>query len=218
MNLRMAAIGAGVLIVLSVPLAGALAGPVGGVRGEGGLLPALGLSDSGAKNPGPGPSEGPVEGAAASPGTAPGDDPSRQSPPARAPRPAAAAPGAPADPDARCGPELSSPEGVEAQTCVLSGREGTWARSYYRNTTGHPLDAVLSLMGPAGRVVQIHCAVAAGDEPGVCETPKQLPGPLEGPAQRTGAAWTAVAEYAVPDDRRPLLLRAGSNSGDPVEG
>lgn len=39
---------------------------------------------------------------------------------------------------ARCGPELSSPDGIEAQTCVLTQGEDTWARTYYRNTTGEP--------------------------------------------------------------------------------
>ncbi|MGG8409740.1 hypothetical protein ACM614_25720 [Streptomyces sp. 12297] len=93
---------------------------------------------------------------------------------------------------------------------MLTGDGQARGRSYYRNTTGRPLGAVLSLMGPAGRTVQIHCAVPAGDEPGVCETPKE-------PSDAASEAWTAVAEYAVPDEEGPLLLRAGSNSGDPVE-
>ena len=37
---------------------------------------------------------------------------------------------------ARCGPELSSPDGIEAQTCVLTQERDTWARTYYRNATG----------------------------------------------------------------------------------
>ena len=37
---------------------------------------------------------------------------------------------------ARCGPELTSPDGIEAQTCVLTQGEDTWARTYYRNATG----------------------------------------------------------------------------------
>ncbi|MFI6033900.1 hypothetical protein ACIBBD_06980 [Streptomyces sp. NPDC051315] len=106
---------------------------------------------------------------------------------------------------ARCGPELITPDGVEAQTCVLfQGRE-TWARAYYRNATGRALNAVLSLMGPQGRTVQMRCAVGADDEPGTCETPRE---------RRRGepAAYTAVAEFAEAVGDWPLLLRAGSNS------
>lgn len=76
---------------------------------------------------------------------------------------------------ARCGPELSSPDGVEAQTCVLTQGEETWARTYYRNATGEELSSLLSLMGPGGRTVQINCAVDAEDDPGVCETPRSAP-------------------------------------------
>lgn len=107
---------------------------------------------------------------------------------------------------ARCGPELTSPDGVEAQTCVLTQGEETWARTYYRNATGDALDSVLSLMGPGGRTVQMHCAVGAGDEPGTCETPRERTrGDLDG--------YTAVAEFAARSGDGPLLLRSGSNSG-----
>ncbi|MCI3274636.1 hypothetical protein [Streptomyces cylindrosporus] len=107
---------------------------------------------------------------------------------------------------ARCGPELTSPEGIEAQTCVLTQGADTWARTYYRNATGDALDSVLSLMGPEGRTVQINCAVGAGDEPGTCETPRER--------TRGGAdAYTAFAEFAARGGRGPLLLRSGSNSG-----
>ncbi|MEH0545396.1 hypothetical protein QA802_20660 [Streptomyces sp. B21-105] len=105
---------------------------------------------------------------------------------------------------ARCGPELTSPEGVEAQTCVLSRGEDTWARTYYRNATGRALDAVLSLMGPAGRTVQTRCPVAAEDEPESCETPHE-------PSRGTPAAYTAVTEFAEATQDGPLLLRSGSN-------
>ncbi|MGW2049260.1 hypothetical protein ACWCPF_29375 [Streptomyces sp. NPDC001858] len=106
---------------------------------------------------------------------------------------------------ARCGPELTSPDGVEAQTCVLSQGEDTWARTYYRNATGRALDAFLSLMGPAGRTMQTHCAVGAEDEPESCETPhERTRGEL--------AAYTAVAEFAPAAEDGPLLLRSGSNS------
>ncbi|WP_411149554.1 hypothetical protein [Streptomyces sp. A30] len=110
---------------------------------------------------------------------------------------------------ARCGPELTSPDGVEAQTCVLTQGEETWARTYYRNATGGALDSVLSLMGPGGRTVQMHCAVGAEDEPGTCETPRERTrGNLNG--------YTAVAEFAGRAAGGPLLLRAGSNSGAPT--
>ncbi|MER7568702.1 hypothetical protein ABTZ93_38015 [Streptomyces sp. NPDC097941] len=107
---------------------------------------------------------------------------------------------------ARCGPELTSADGIEAQTCVLTQGEETWARTYYRNATGAALDAALSFMGPGGRTVQLHCAVGAGDEPDSCETPREH-------TRGAPADYTAVAEFA----RRgsgPLLLRAGSNSGE----
>ncbi|MFH8770935.1 MULTISPECIES: hypothetical protein [unclassified Streptomyces] len=106
---------------------------------------------------------------------------------------------------ARCGPELSSPEGVEAQTCVLTQGEDTWARTYYRNTTGEAVKAVLSLMEPGGRTVQTHCATDADDEPATCETPRERTrGSLDG--------YTAVAEFAAHGAGGPLLLHSGSNS------
>ncbi|MGW0473427.1 hypothetical protein [Streptomyces coeruleorubidus] len=106
---------------------------------------------------------------------------------------------------ARCGPELSSPDGVEAQTCVVTQAADIWARTYYRNATGEALDAVLSLMGPGDRTVRITCAVGAEDEPGTCETPRE-------PARGDLAAYTAVAEFARRAGQGPLLLRSGSNS------
>ncbi|WTF36578.1 hypothetical protein OG973_17960 [Streptomyces cyaneofuscatus] len=107
---------------------------------------------------------------------------------------------------ARCGPELVSPEGVEAQTCVMTGGGETWARVYHRNTSGTELRAVLTLMGPGGRTVELHCVLAADDEPGSCETPRSAS--AGGPG-----AYTAVAEYAGagPAEEAPLLLRAGSH-------
>ncbi|MGW0281950.1 hypothetical protein [Streptomyces sp. NPDC002386] len=106
---------------------------------------------------------------------------------------------------ARCGPELSSSDGVEAQTCVLTQGEDTWARTYYRNATGEAMDPVLSMMGPGGRTVQIHCAAGSDDEPATCETPRE---------HTRGApdAYTAVTEFAVRGSDEPLLLRSGSNS------
>ncbi|MEU5364961.1 hypothetical protein ABZ354_15970 [Streptomyces sp. NPDC005925] len=107
----------------------------------------------------------------------------------------------------RCGPELATPGGIEAQTCVLIQGTETWARTYYRNATGAALTAVLGLMGPGGRAVRTHCAIGAGDAPAMCETPREPAG--DGP-------WvhTAVAEFAEAGSgaRGSLLLRSGSNS------
>ncbi|MGX1512691.1 hypothetical protein [Streptomyces collinus] len=114
---------------------------------------------------------------------------------------------------ARCGPELTSPAGVEAQTCVLTRGSETWARTYYRNATGGPLEAVLSLMGPDGHSVRTSCAVSVEDAPGTCETPPED----TGDASRGGLeGYTAVAEFARRAGYGPLLLRAGS--GGDVEG
>ncbi|MFE0414299.1 hypothetical protein [Streptomyces tendae] len=118
---------------------------------------------------------------------------------------------------ARCGPELTSPAGVEAQTCVLNRGSETWARTYYRNATGGPLESVLSLMGPDGRSVRTSCAVSVEDAPGTCETPPED----TGDAARGGlAGYTAVAEFARRAGYGPLLLRAGSggSGGDGAGG
>ncbi|MFB7593167.1 hypothetical protein [Streptomyces sp. NPDC056160] len=115
---------------------------------------------------------------------------------------------------AHCGVEVSSPGGVEAQTCVLTQGADTWARTYYRNATGESLDADLTLMGPGDRTVRTHCALDGDDEPETCETPRE---------RTSGApsAYTAVAEFAGrtgPGGAAgragdgTLLLRAGSNS------
>ncbi|MFF0200985.1 hypothetical protein [Streptomyces sp. NPDC005017] len=106
---------------------------------------------------------------------------------------------------ARCGPELTSPEGVEAQTCVLTRGEDTWARAYYRNATGEPLQAALSLLGPGDRTVQTYCAVSAGDEPASCDTPRER-------SRARTAEYSAFAEFAAAGADGPLLLRSGSNS------
>ena len=105
---------------------------------------------------------------------------------------------------ARCGPELTSPDGIEAQTCVMTQGEDTWARTYYRNASGDALDSVLSLMGPGGRTMQMRCPIGADDEPATCETPReQTRGDL--------GAYTAVAEFSRSDGGGPLLLRSGSD-------
>ncbi|MGW4565672.1 hypothetical protein ACWEN3_25725 [Streptomyces sp. NPDC004561] len=109
---------------------------------------------------------------------------------------------------ARCGPQLSSPDGIEAQTCVLTQGADTWARTYYRNATGESLDSVLTLMGPGGRTVEMRCATGADDEPATCETPRER--------SRGGPdAYTAVAEFAERGADGALLLRSGSNPAGP---
>ncbi|MFF8729974.1 hypothetical protein ACF073_26365 [Streptomyces sp. NPDC015171] len=105
----------------------------------------------------------------------------------------------------RCGPELTSPDGIEAQTCVLTQGDDTWARTYYRNATGEGLESVLSLMGPGGRTVQIRCATGADDEPATCETPRER-------SRGLPDAYTAVTEFAARGADGGLLLRSGSNS------
>lgn len=210
MNLRLIGIGAGVLIILTLPLAGAIAGPdfAGQSDGKGGGL----LSTFGLGRPSTGAPESSGSGNSAdSAGSEAGSASGRPRTPAPAAAPAGPGPAEQPRTDARCGPELSSPQGVEAQTCVLSGEGRTWGRSYYRNTSGRALDAVLTVMGPAGRTVQIRCAVGAGDEPGLCETPRE---------ESAGAPgdYSAVAEFAVPDDEGALLLRSGSNSPAPGDG
>ncbi|MFJ4920582.1 hypothetical protein [Streptomyces sp. NPDC088725] len=108
-----------------------------------------------------------------------------------------------------CGPDVTSRDGVEAQTCVLAEGHETWARTYYRNATGTELLAALSLMGPGGRTVQTHCAVGAGGEPATCETRRE-------PSRGASARYLAVAEFAGAADggegeaAGPLLLRSGS--------
>ena len=106
---------------------------------------------------------------------------------------------------ARCGPELSSADGIEAQTCVMTQGEDTWARTYYRNATGDELSSALSLMGPGARTVEINCVVGAGDDPGVCETPR-------GRTAGGVGAYTAVAEFARSAGSGPMLLRSGSEA------
>ncbi|MFL4905478.1 hypothetical protein ACJ6WF_20480 [Streptomyces sp. MMS24-I2-30] len=106
---------------------------------------------------------------------------------------------------ARCGPELSSPGGIEAQTCVLTRGAETWARTYYRNATGAALESVLSLLAPGDRTVRTRCLVGADDAPGTCDTPRErFRGGPDG--------YSAVTEFSTRGDRGPLLLRSGSNS------
>ncbi|MGW7068126.1 hypothetical protein ACWGII_24325 [Streptomyces sp. NPDC054855] len=198
MNPRLIALMGVVAITVLLPLAGASAGPVGDGDAE----------------------AGPTERSAdAAPGAAPDPDakqPSTEKPTSRRSTTEDAASSADdsslltglgLDSAAQCGPEVTSPKGIEAQTCVLTQGRDTWGRTYYRNTTGDELSAVLSVMAPGGRTVQMHCAVGAADEPGACETPRE---------RTTGnaAAYSAVVEFA-DGSGGPLLLRSGSNSARP---
>ncbi|MFC8273145.1 hypothetical protein ACFUJR_11545 [Streptomyces sp. NPDC057271] len=193
MNLRMIGLGAAVVCAVFLPLV-ALAGEAAGPdpdgdakpraeeaerRAEGGLLPGLGL---GAPKAPPTPAP---ESSSPSAERAPSDVPGRAS---------------------HCGPDLTSPDGIEAQTCVLTEGPDTWARTYYRNAGGQQLDSLLTLMGPGGRTVQVRCAVPARDEPGACETPRER-------SRGAASAYSAVAEFAGSGEggSTPLLLRAGSN-------
>lgn len=107
-----------------------------------------------------------------------------------------------------CGPELAAPEGVEAQTCVVTGDGETWGRTYYRNVSGREMDAVVVLMVPDGRNVRVTCRLDAGDEPGVCDTPRESSERGEGTEP-----YAAVAEFASEDGQRSLL-RASSVTDD----
>ncbi|WP_242705865.1 hypothetical protein [Streptomyces sp. KO7888] len=199
-RLRLYGLAGVVVCAVVLPFAVASAGPSGdggeGVpvtvpllaRGGDGKVPASGAE------PGTWPGTGAGAGFGGADRVAPETEPARSALP---PGPALAA---------RCGPELTSPAGVEAQTCVLARGAETWARTYYRNVTGGPLESVLSLMGPDGRSVATRCAVSAEDAPGTCETP-----PDTGSTARGGlAGYTAIAEFARRAGYGPLLLRAGS--------
>ncbi|MEV4193185.1 hypothetical protein [Streptomyces toxytricini] len=195
----MIGIGAGVLIILSLPLAGAIAGPDFAGRDDGkggGLLSTLGIA---------GPSGGTGRESPAASAEGQGKAPAQAGAAVRPGEPARPGPAEQPRTESACGPELTAPQGLEAQTCVLAAEGRTWGRTYYRNTSGRALDAVLTVMGPAGRTVQIRCTVGAGDEPGLCETPREA---SAGPQD----AYSAVAEFAVPDDEGELLLRSGSNA------
>ncbi|KUF15720.1 hypothetical protein [Streptomyces silvensis] len=203
-NPRLLALLGVVAVAALLPLAGASAGPA--LR-EDAEAPGRSAPDGDAEAPGQSVPDGdakasgqsvPDEDAKTSGQSAPGEDD-------RAPdRPAPADAPPPAETTARCGPEVSSPKGVDAQTCVLTQAGETWARTYYRNATGEPMKAVLSLMSPTGRTVQMHCPVGAEDEPTACDTPRER---TAGPAAR----YSAVAEFAA-ERGDALLLRSGSNS------
>ncbi|HEY9369755.1 hypothetical protein [Streptomyces sp.] len=185
MNLRVIGLGAAVVCAVLVPLA-AFAGQTGRTGGNGTS------ASSGKGEPGG------LLSVVGVPSRSPASAPSAAAPSAEP---------APADRSSACGPELTSPDGIEAQTCVLTEGRETWGRTYYRNASGQELTAVLTLMAPGGKTVQTHCAISAQDEPGACETPRE---------RTHGAAsqYSAVAEFAGSGegDSTPLLLRSGSNA------
>ncbi|WP_249374841.1 hypothetical protein [Streptomyces sp. I05A-00742] len=206
-NLRMVALAAAVALAVVLPLAAATAGPVSpagrpdagpeteqeAARGRAGAAPArsgggdaLGVAAAAAGDLVGGASDGSGDGAGR--GAAFGMPP--------------AGPGEPRD-AAQCGPELDSPDGLEAQTCVLTEGGETWARTYYRNGTDDPLTGVLTLMAPDGRSLQVRCPMPASGAPDACETPRRR-------TLRGHGAYTAVAEIASAEGK--LLLRSGSNS------
>ncbi|MFE5941102.1 hypothetical protein [Streptomyces sp. NPDC056480] len=202
-NLRVVGLGAAVTVAVLLPLV-AMAGPTGEPVAGGSARQAgeAGAADADAK---PGDL---LKGLGLGSRSEPAADPATPDSPNTpvTPRNAAAAPASP-ERVTNCGPELASPEGVEAQTCVLAEGPDTWGRTYYRNATGQNLDAFLTLMAPGGRTVQVRCPVAAQDEPGTCETPRER-------GQGVATAYTAVAEFAGAGEggNTPLLLRAGSNT------
>ncbi|GCD36237.1 hypothetical protein OEIGOIKO_03997 [Streptomyces chrestomyceticus JCM 4735] len=216
-NLRMIALASTVALAVALPLAAATAGPAESDRSaaDGSASAAhpdadvpVGTRASAARGPAPGPSRGahpvPRTGAPADSRTDPRTD-SRSGPRSDS--------GTAADGrrTTRCGPELAAPEGVEAQTCVLTEGGLTWGRTYYRNTSGKPLRAVLSLLRPDGRTVQAHCDLPAGDEPATCETPR------EATVGGDRAPYTAVVEIADARGERKLL-RSGSNAAPDAGG
>ncbi|MEV5972079.1 hypothetical protein [Streptomyces sp. NPDC051921] len=208
-KLRGLGLGAAVAIAVLVPIA-ASAGPSGNPAGSGGSGGADGAVSAGtagvARPPADGKPEALLTGLDLGSSRAPAVRGSSPEPPASL-REASRAAEPPADSATRCGPELASPDGVEAQTCVVAEGADVWARTYYRNATGRAIDVVLTLMAPGGRTVQVGCAVEARDEPGMCETPQER--------GRGGTGdYSAVAEFAGAGegDSTPLLLRSGSNS------
>ncbi|MDF9814293.1 hypothetical protein [Streptomyces sp. SPB162] len=203
-NLRMIALTSVIALAVVLPLAAATAGPAGppgraarsdrpqavpgvadgpGAGALGGLLPALGPA-----SPATGPVPGPVPRSSGAPGAGNG-----------AVRPVTA-----------CGPQLTSPDGLQAQTCTIAVGGDTWARSYYRNGTGDPLDGVLILMRPDGGTVRVECPVGAGTAPGSCETPRERTVTAVSPDDGVTQVYSAVAEFASAGSER-MLLRAGSN-------
>ncbi|MGW2076607.1 hypothetical protein ACWCOW_06760 [Streptomyces sp. NPDC001939] len=217
-RLRLLGLLAVVILTVLLPLAGASAGPIGDTSAEdsrnSGEPPAgdagrVSIADKVDDKPGTNDPADTVASDAAAADAAASDAAGKARRSHKRPPGTSALDGPGIATKARCGPELASPDGIEAQTCVLTQGRDTWARTYYRNATGGPLSSVLTLMAPGGRTVQMHCAVGAQDEPGTCDTPRE---------RTSGEAsdYTAVAEFAGAGDEGPLLLRSGSNAPTPA--
>jgi hypothetical protein len=211
-NLRMIALASVVALAAMLPLGAATAGPAGSGRAPrhphgpapkgapapspGGLLGDAGLDLA----PVTGEAGGDVSGAGYGDATGEGAEDAAKGGAMKGQ--SAGAPRA----FAECGPQLRSPERVEAQTCVLTEGRDTFGRTYYRNPTGHPLNAVMTLMRPDRRTVVVHCPIAAADEPGTCDTPRER-------SVRAAAAdaepYNAITEIGSAVGDR-MLLRTGS--------
>ncbi|MEU6326010.1 hypothetical protein ABZ851_01775 [Streptomyces sp. NPDC047049] len=196
-RIRMIGLAGTALLALAVPLGAATAGPAGTSSPGAGSGEAVKAENS--------PSE--EKGSRGNNGSKPGKSPRTAAPGSRSPAGSSGRPGLPrlSGRTSRCGPDLTAPQGIAAQTCVLAGDGVTWGRTYYRNRAGGRLRAVLTLLRPDGGTVQVNCEVAAGGAPGVCETP------VTPTVHRSRPRYTAVAEIADAAGER-LLLRAGSNS------
>ncbi|MEU3874920.1 MULTISPECIES: hypothetical protein [Streptomyces] len=202
-NFRMIALASAVVLAVVLPLAVATAGPAGRAKERAGRAPQ-GRSGSGTGPAARAAALRPMGGARGAGAEHPGDADGWDGPAlGLSAMPGLTGPAAGAGGVSRCGPELTSPEGVEAQTCVLGQDRETWGRTYYRNATGAPLTGVLSLMSPDGRTMQVNCRLAATDDPDMCETPHRA-------TVRGHGSYAAVAEIASTEGK--LLLRSGSNS------
>ncbi|WP_165983853.1 hypothetical protein [Streptomyces sp. YIM 98790] len=136
---------------------------------------------------GPSPSAGtpPDAGAAGAPHTG-------VAAPAPGPHHPGSGPGTMAGAGAFCGTEVSSPEGVRAQACVLTQGPETWGRLYWSNDSSRTLTGRLTVHRPDGGRVQVQCTLPPGDEPGTCETPPE-PTAAERPGRQP---YLAVAEVS----------------------
>ncbi|MFD7917875.1 hypothetical protein ACFV3R_01365 [Streptomyces sp. NPDC059740] len=207
----MTALASAVALAVALPLAAATARPARSERTPpqdppqgSALLPATGAVGSGlfltGERTDPGAGRGPTSGPHRGLLTGKGDG-------AGTPLTDGGGPQASEDHATVCGPELAAPQGLQAQTCVTAADGRVGAVSYYRNSSGAPLRAVVTLMGRDGAVRQAHCEVPAADEPGECRTSTRPLG-TDTPASAV-AAHEAVTEFSDPKGER-LLLRVGS--------
>ncbi|MFP8963956.1 hypothetical protein ACLIYP_25875 [Streptomyces nanhaiensis] len=204
-DLRVTALVAGIALAAALPLAAATAGPGEPRPDDGRTTAATSSSTSTAAAPGE-----------PRPEPAPGTDRSPLPLPHGLLSPRASGPSGADLPEtsAVCGPRAVSPQGVRAQTCVLTRDGAVWGRMYHRNTTGEALYGALSLLGPGGRAVTAPCELPPDDRAGVCDTPQRR---AERKASAGEPPYTAVAEIAAPDGGG-LLLRSGSETGGETGG